>query len=144
MPEPSFSTQIRIRFGHCDPAGIVFYPRYAEMFNEVVEDWCREALGLSFTEIHRGRGWGLPCVHLEIDYRIPSRLGDLLSAALFVRRIGRSSIHMEITLSAPDGERRVDGRLVVVLTDAESWRSVPIPDDLRARIESSVSEAVRT
>ncbi len=123
-----------VRFGDCDPAGIVFYPRYAEMFNNLVEDWCRDELGLSFSEIHRKRGWGLPAVHLEIDYKAPSFLGDVLSAALWVRRIGNSSIHLEIVLSDGEGRERVQGRLILVLTDAACRHAVPIPDDLRGRI----------
>ena len=32
-----FERNKRVRFAHCDPAGIVFYPRYFEMLNELVE-----------------------------------------------------------------------------------------------------------
>ena len=32
----TFTTQRKVRFQHCDPAGIVFYPRYFEMINSVV------------------------------------------------------------------------------------------------------------
>ncbi len=34
-----------IRFHHCDPAGIVFYPRYFVLFHELYEDWFAEGLG---------------------------------------------------------------------------------------------------
>ena len=40
-----FHTRKLIRFSHCDPAGIGFYPRYVELVNEVVEDWCNDGLG---------------------------------------------------------------------------------------------------
>ena len=45
---------IDIRFTHCDPAGIVFYPRYFELINGVVEDCCAQGLGMSFHEMQRG------------------------------------------------------------------------------------------
>jgi 4-hydroxybenzoyl-CoA thioesterase len=35
----------RVRFQHCDPAGIVFYPQYFVMIHELMEDWFTEALG---------------------------------------------------------------------------------------------------
>ena len=43
-----FQREQVVRFGHCDPAGIVFFPRYFEMLNELVEDWFAQALGLPF------------------------------------------------------------------------------------------------
>jgi 4-hydroxybenzoyl-CoA thioesterase len=129
-----YRSEILIRFAYCDPAGIVFFPRYAEMFNNLVEDWCRDEIGLSFAEIHTGRGWGLPTAHLEIDFISPSRVGDVLSASLSVRSIGRSSLGLAIVLQGPDGADRVRAHTVLVLTDPKSNRPTPIPDDLRARI----------
>src|SRR5215467_6607501 len=96
MPENSppnsvYRRQVLVRFGDCDPAGIVFYPRYFEMFNNLVEDWHREALQFSFAEIVVTRSWGLPAVHLEADFVAPSRFSEVLSASLSVREIGTSS-----------------------------------------------------
>ena len=42
-----YRSTVLVRFADCDPAGIVFYPRYMEMFNALVEDWFREGLKLS-------------------------------------------------------------------------------------------------
>src|SRR5947209_4695259 len=67
-PSAPFQTEVVVRFGDCDPAGIVFYPRYLEFFNNIVEDWCREGLKFSFDEIVIKRGWGLPTVHLDVDF----------------------------------------------------------------------------
>src|SRR5260370_493059 len=35
----AFVSQVQVLFRHCDPAGIVFYPRYFEMVNDLVEEW---------------------------------------------------------------------------------------------------------
>ena len=123
-----------VRFAHCDPAGIVFFPRYLEMFNNLVEDWCRDELGFTFADIHTGRGWGLPTVRLEVDYLAPSRIGDQLTAHLSVRAIGTSSLRLAIVLRGPNDQDRVRAEMVVVLTDPGSMRATPIPDDLRKRI----------
>jgi 4-hydroxybenzoyl-CoA thioesterase len=130
----AYRSTVLIRFAHCDPAGIVFFPRYLEMFNNLVEDWCRDELGVSFAEIHERRGWGLPTVHLDVDFVAPSVLGEVLSASLVVRRVGTSSIGLEIQLRGPDGSERVRGNSVLVLTDAKTRRPFPIPDELRSRI----------
>ncbi|HWG51304.1 MAG TPA: thioesterase family protein [Candidatus Acidoferrales bacterium] len=134
-PEPQpFRTQVLVRFADCDPAGIVFYPKFLVMFNNLVEDWCRDGLGFSFDEIVVQRGWGLPTVHLEVNFIAPSRLGEVLTASLYVRNIGTSSIGADISLSGPDSVDRVRGKVVLVLTDRSNHKSFPIPDDLRAKI----------
>jgi 4-hydroxybenzoyl-CoA thioesterase len=69
-----FVAEIPVRFAHCDTAGIVFYPRYFEMFSGVVEDWCADGLGVSFRELHLEQGLGLPTVHIETDFAAPSQL----------------------------------------------------------------------
>lgn len=129
-----YEADILVRFAHCDPAGIVFFPRYMEMFNNLVEDWCRDELGFSFAEIPRGRGWGLPTVRLEVDFVAPSVIGETLSATLAVRAIGTSSIRLGIVFKGPDGGDRVRAETVLVLLDPTHRRAVPIPDDLRRRI----------
>lgn len=130
-----YRSDILIRFSHCDPAGIVFFPRYLEMFNDIVEDWCNDALGFGFAEIHLKRGWGLPTVHLNVDFLVPSTLGDRLSATLKVNHIGRSSIGVDIVMCGADGVERLRGKQVLVFIDAATKRSAAIPDALRSRIE---------
>jgi len=129
-----YRTEIRVRFGDCDPAGIVFYPRYLEIFNGLVEDWCRDELQYSFPDLITQRGWGLPTVHLEVDFLAPSRFGDVLSASLSVRSVGRSSVNIDIVLCSQDGKERVRGKVVLVLIDRKPHKAIPIPDELRARM----------
>ncbi|HKR95795.1 MAG TPA: acyl-CoA thioesterase, partial [Candidatus Angelobacter sp.] len=107
---PSFTTEVLVRFADCDPAGIVFYPRLLEMFNNLVEDWCSDGLKFSFDDIVIQRGWGLPTVRLEADFVAPCRMGEVLTAKLFVRKIGRSSLHADIVLCGPDQRDRVRGK----------------------------------
>jgi 4-hydroxybenzoyl-CoA thioesterase len=133
-PARPFRAEVLVRFGDCDPAGIVFYPRYLEIFNNIVEDWCREGLQLSFPDLITQHGWGLPTVHLDVDFTAPSRFGELLSATLTVRSVGASSVHVEITLCGPEGGLRVRGSVVLVLIDRKPHKAIPIPDDLRARV----------
>lgn len=129
-----YRTQIRVRFADCDPAGIVFYPRYFEMFNALVEDWFRDELHASFTEIVTNNGKGLPTVHLEVDFVAPSRFDEMLSAALSVNSVGPSSMGLDIILRGPDDGDRVRGKVVLVFIDRAVHRAIPWPDDLRARI----------
>jgi 4-hydroxybenzoyl-CoA thioesterase len=130
----AYRKQILVRFGDCDAAGIVFYPRYFDMFNSLVEDWCREELDFSFSEIVTRRDWGLPTVHLEVDFLAPSTFGEVLSAVLSVTALGKSSINLDILLQGPDAVDRVRGKVTLVLTDRKERRAIPVPDEVRARI----------
>jgi 4-hydroxybenzoyl-CoA thioesterase len=130
----TFVAEIPVRFAHCDPAGIVFYPRYFEMFNALVEDWCADGLGISFRELHLERGLGVPTVHIETDFTAPSGLGEVLRAELSVLKLSRASITVSIRMRGPQGDQRVKAELVLVMMDLQRRRAVPIPEQLRRRI----------
>ena len=125
---------VQVRFGDCDPAGIVFYPRYFEMFNNLVEDWCADGLGTSFQELHGVRGLGLPTVHVETDFVATSKLGDRLEAALSVLKIGGASVSVAIRLRGGDGAERVRATLVLALMDLQGARATRIPESMRERM----------
>lgn len=130
----TFERAVQVRFRDCDPAGIVFYPRYFEMFNNLVEDWCEQALGASFRELIQVRGLGLPAVSISTDFLATSTLGDQLRAVLSVVKVGTSSITTAIQLVGEDGVERVRANLVLVLMDLNNSRATPIPDEMRSRI----------
>ena len=130
----NFSRTVQVRFGDCDPAGIVFYPRYFEMFNNLVEDWCAEGLGASFQELHGVRGLGLPTVSLQTDFVAPSKLGDSLRAELSVTKLGASSLTLAIRLRGEDGAERVRATLVLVLMDLKTARATRILEPMRGRL----------
>lgn len=130
-----FRREVLIRFAHCDMAGIVFYPRYLEIFNDRVEDWFREGLGFGFPEMHATHRMGIPTVRLEVDFVAPSRVGDVLQSTIEVREMGRTSMTLQIELRGPDGKPRVRGKVVLVFLDLESRRPIAIPAFLRPEIE---------
>ena len=70
----SYHRLIQIEFNHCDPAGIVFYPRYFEMTNSVVENFFADVLDCSFARMMEERG-GVPTARIEVNFHAPSRLG---------------------------------------------------------------------
>jgi 4-hydroxybenzoyl-CoA thioesterase len=126
-----FTHQRRIGFGDCDPAGIVFYPRYFEMFNETVETWFRDELGHGFLDLHLKQAKAVPTVKAEVEFRASSRLEDLLELALVVEHIGGRSARLRIEVSCA-GEARVTALLTLVYIDAAAHKAEAWPADLRA------------
>ena len=136
---PAFCADLAIRFRHCDPAGIVFYPRYVELLNDLVEDWFA-AMGASFESLI-AQGLAVPMAALEAQFDRPSRQGETLEALLAVERVGRSSCRINVELTGPEGERRVMFRATMVFADMTEVRSEPWPVALREAMLGYVGEA---
>ncbi|AUH64580.1 acyl-CoA thioesterase [Paracoccus zhejiangensis] len=124
-----YTRTIPIEFCHCDPAGIVFYPRYAEMVNHMVENYFIDVLGYSFAEM-MAAGQGMPTARLEVDFRKPSRLGDRLNWTLAVEHLGRSSARFLVR-----AEDRIEARSTVVWMERDFTPS-PWPEAFRAKLEA--------
>lgn len=137
----AFETSTEVRFAHVDAAGIVFYPRYFEMLNAAVEDWCAGALGVDFRTMHLDRRIGVPTVKLDVEFVAPSLLGDRLTITLRPREIGRTSCRLDFAFSG-DGRERLRGQSVLVCMDVDAQRAVAWPDDMRARMAEGLAEAL--
>lgn len=128
-----FQVSYPLRFAHCDPAGIAYYPRYFELCDAAIEDWTEFALGLSRRTLHLDYGLALPTVDLHATFSAPSRLGDLLDIKITVHRLGNSSIVLVAEVTS--GGR---GRLLVthtqVLTNMNTMKSQPWPSKWRERL----------
>ncbi len=134
-PRGAFTRSVPVRFSHCDPAGIVYFPHYFDMFNGVIEDWYTEELGFDYAEMLMGSRYGSPIVHIDCDFKIPSRMGDVIDLTLLVERIGRSSLGIAIVCHR-DGLERLRAHLVTAMMALETGQSVPLPQPLRDKIEA--------
>jgi 4-hydroxybenzoyl-CoA thioesterase len=133
MAGTAFSVDMPIRFSHSDPAGIVYYPNYFDMFNAVIEDWFTTNLHIDYAAQILEQRIGLPTVHAECDFFVPSRMGEKLTYTLLVRELGRSSLKLEI-VGHVGSQERLRARLVLVVISLGTHRSIPIPPLLRERL----------
>ena len=132
-----FEKTERVRFGHCDPAGIVFFPRYFEMLNALIEDWFTDGLGIDYAQLIDTRRIGVPSVRLVADFQRVSRIGDLLSQRIAIRKLGRSSLTLDVRFDGADGTR-VAFEQVLVCTSLDTHRPIPFPDDVRTALERGI------
>jgi 4-hydroxybenzoyl-CoA thioesterase len=130
----AYQTQHKVRFGHCDPAGIVYFPRYFEMINAVVEDWFADAVGRDFNSLHLQEGVSVPTVNLNTSFPAPSRLGDILDFQLTVSKAGNASLTLTITAHCSD-ELRLSNESTLVYVDMASGKPRRWPDLMRQRFE---------
>ncbi|SMG22606.1 acyl-CoA thioesterase [Paraburkholderia susongensis] len=122
-----------VRFQHCDPAGIVFYPQYFVLFHEVLEDWFNDGLGVDYARFIGTEGLGIPTVNIQAEFVAPSRHGETLRFALRAREIGRSSIKLDVT-ACVGSELRAKVEQTVVLFSLKNQCSVAVPPALREQM----------
>jgi 4-hydroxybenzoyl-CoA thioesterase len=125
-PACAFRRDAKVMFKHCDPAELVFFPRFFEMMNDLVEEFF-DAIGYPFEAFHREGA--IPTVQVEAGFPKPSRHGDRLQFSLWVETIGRTSSTIRI-LTESDGETRMTYRATMVLV-GEDGRPKGFPDSLR-------------
>ena len=139
-----FVLDVRIGWGHCDPAGIVYFPRFFEFFHDAMERWFADALGHPYADVIVGRKVGFPSVHTEADFKAPSAFGDRLFIELRVAGLGHKSIVFDYRVRGetddPAAEPRVVGRTVCAVMDLDETseryrRSMVLPADLREAVE---------
>lgn len=107
-----FIKQEKIRFQHVDYAGIVFYPRFLEMLNCLVEDWFEEALERPFSKMHETNG--IPTVDLKIQFKKAARLGEILTKKLWVKNLGGASILCGFIFEDEKGKTCLEGEVTLV------------------------------
>ncbi|WGS52118.1 acyl-CoA thioesterase [Paraburkholderia sp. D15] len=128
-----FDRPVRIRFSHCDPAGIVFFPQYLVMTNALVEDWFNEGLQIDYANMIAQRRVGLPIVKLDCEFSRPSQMGETIMLTLTVNTIGRRSIGIEI-VGHCNGETRFRAKQVLVTTSLDRGTSIDIPPDIASAL----------
>lgn len=137
-----FITERQVRFHHCDPAGIVFYPQFFYLLHEVQEDFLAH-IGFPEHLLIRA-GMGIPIVDLKTEFLGICRHGDQLTLSLELTRIGNASIGMQYEIhgrprcdegddtSSQTLKLRAHG--VVVYSEVPKGKALAIPDDLRSAL----------
>ena len=132
-----FTLPQTIRFQHCDPAGIVFYPRYFEMLNLTVEHFFEGRVGASFHQLHQREGVLVPTVRIDTEFRAMSRLEEVIEFDLRLIHLGRSSVTFTVE-GRHAAETRLRAEIVLVAVDMETGKSCRWPDGLRAKLQEQL------
>lgn len=130
----SFERQVKVRFAHTDAAGIMFYPRYFGLINDVVEDWFGDGIGFDFKHLHIDEKRAVPTAHIKADFFRPSKMHDELTFSLELTKLGTSSIALVVHAHCAD-EERLKVSLILVHMDMETGKSMPWSGDMRAAME---------
>jgi len=133
------SRTVRIEWGDCDPAGIIFYPRYFEIFDASTAALFERALGMTkFEQLRHFDFAGYPLVRTRAKFIRPTRFGDDVTVESSIA-FGRSSFEVAHKLSLK-GVTCVEGaetRAWVVRDPATgAIKARPVPDEVRVKFAS--------
>ena len=128
---------VQIQWGDCDPANIVYYPRYFAMFDDSTSTLF-EAAGFSKQDLVRKYGLvGIPMVDTRAKFYIPSTYGDWITIETRVESIKRSSF--EVKHNVYKGEalaiEAFETRVLVGRDPAnpDKLKSAPFPPEMVAK-----------
>jgi len=132
-----FIKEEQIRFRHTDFAGIVFYPRFLEMLNDLVEDWFDEALNRPFSKIHETNG--IPTVDLKVQFKNAARIGETLTKKLWVKELKSSSVVCGFHFINQQDKTVLEGEVtlvnVAIAEDRKTIKAEAFNDEVKAKIE---------
>jgi acyl-CoA thioester hydrolase len=134
LPTP-FVHELRVRYGECDPQGIVFNANYLLYFDVVFTELWRAAVGP--WEEMVARGVDAVVAEANLNFRSPARFDDQLQLRARVAQLGKSAITTEIDVMRGE-ELLVAGRLrhvcVSTRSSGDGMPSCPWPADIREHL----------
>ena len=130
MPEP-FVHELRVRYGECDPQGIVFNANYLLYFDVAFTEYWRDRVGpwddmVSF-------GVDVVVAEANLRFRAPARFDDVLALEVTTEELGKTSMTTRIDVQR-DGELLVEMRLRHVFVDRTTWSKTAMPDGIREQL----------
>ena len=129
--------EVRVGWGHCDPAQIAFTGHIPWFALEAIDAWWEVHLdGTGWFQLNIDRNVGTPFVHMSLDFSSPVTPRHPLMCEVAPVRIGTKSIEFQV-IGRQDGRTCFQGRFVSVFVISDQHGvSIPAPEDIRAVVEA--------
>jgi len=135
----AFSIPVRIYFEDTDAGGVVYYANYLKYLERCRSEWLR-AIGCDQAELLRDPGIAFVVRSVNLEYRKPARLDELLSVELELERLSKVQIffRQRIRRARASGgwDDLVIGTIQVVCVSCAPMKATSIPAPLRAKLEA--------
>ncbi len=123
-----FVHEIRVRWGECDPQGIVFNANYVAYFDDAIGALWRDAFGSYATMTERGLD--MVVAELNVNYRGSARPEETIRIEVSIERFGETSLATRLDVRRDD-DLLIEGKIRYVFLDTETWQKAAIPDWVR-------------
>ena len=129
---------VRVYYEDTDAGGVVFYANYLKFMERGRTEWLR-ALGVSQQSLALKERRSFVVSRLDMQYKSPARLDDLLEITSQVTRLGRASLHFTQFVNR-NGELLGSGNIEIGCIDVDSLKPAAIPPDLYRHLKASIQE----
>ncbi len=129
--EAEFS--VRVYYEDTDAGGVVFYANYLKFMERARTEWLRE-LGVNQSSVVDTENRIFVVRKVEVSYRKPAKLDDLLTIRSRVTRLGKASIYFA-QRAYRDAELLAEGTIEVCCVNAVDLRPKPLPATIRSKLE---------
>jgi len=124
------TVEIKIKGYHLDLFGRVSNQRFLDFLEDARWSYL-DSIGLNYDEFAK-RGVFLALVNINVNFRAPSLLGDVLIIETIVDRIGNRSITVKQKMYNKKNQQIIlDAEVVYVIVDLATGKSIPIDNEMR-------------
>ncbi len=125
-------TRIAVRGYHVDVYGHVNNARYLEFLEEARWAYFGERVDLEWWQT---RGYAFVIANINIDYRAPAGMGDVLAVSVEIAEIGNRSSIIRQRVRNQDGALVAGAAVTVVVFDRNTGKVLPIAGEIREQFE---------
>jgi acyl-CoA thioester hydrolase len=134
----AFRHRIRVRYGECDPQGVVFNANWLAYFDIVMTEFWREA-GCDYRDMLAG-GTDMVVAESRIRFLGPAGFDDDVDFTARVTRLGKTAVSTAIEARVGDAPV-VEGELRHVFVDPATKVKRRMPDRVREALAPYAAEA---
>ncbi|MEX3019054.1 YbgC/FadM family acyl-CoA thioesterase [Kluyvera sp. STS39-E] len=129
-------TQIKVRGYHLDVYQHVNNARYLEFLEEARWDGLESSAGFQWMSANH---IAFVVVNININYRRPAVLGDLLTVTSKVEQLnGKSGVLSQVVTLEPEGQVVADAQITFVCIDLKTQKALALEGELREHLEAMV------
>jgi acyl-CoA thioester hydrolase len=130
----TFRLPVRVYYEDTDAAGVVYYANYLRFMERTRTEWLG-SLGFDVATFERVHGVVFVVHRVEIDYRLPARLGDRLDATLTLVELRRARM-VALQQVWRGADMLTEASVAVACIDRATFRPARIPPVLHRQLEA--------
>jgi acyl-CoA thioester hydrolase len=132
-----FTHRLRVRYGECDPQGVVFNANWLAYYDIVITELWRELIGDYSGMVEQGAD--MMVAEAGVRFRGPARFDDVIEFRLSVTRLGETALSTRVEATV-DGRPAVEATMRHVFVEAGTNRKRAIPDHIREALRPLLVE----
>jgi len=132
-----FVVRRTVRWGDCDPAGVVYTGRFTEYLLSAVQLFHQQLAGHDMESFRARLNVQTPCKAMSLVFHRALWPNEVFDMAVTVGELRTSSYDLNVRASLPDGTRVFEGVFTPICILTTERKSTAIPEELKRRLEAA-------